>query len=257
MDNITLTVSSSLHLMMFDINKNGNTWQPCGFGSGCIVQYRERHFLLSVAHVTDIANASVCIETGQPAVNQTTPVYNVGAMCYFDEYKVAPPILEQGVKELEDLLKDPQGTVDATFCEIKEPITLLQPAMDFGDYQIGAGSKAFLVLDEAGRPEQNREYGFFGWVRQAVGEKTIAYQATLKLGLKYKKTDGRFHIFLAPDIINDADDYRGCSGAPILDDEGKLVGLVCKVHSGTKRVFAFSIDECRRLLDNALTMGML
>ena len=257
MDNISLIVSSSLQLLMFDINESDNTWTPLAFGSGCLVKYKERYFLLSVAHVTDIAEAYVCIETGQLSVGQTTPMQCVGGMCYFDEYKVAPHLVEQGVKELEDLLKDPQGTVDVTFCEIKKLEALLQPAMNFGAYQIEAGAKAYLILEQAGKPAFNKQYGFSGRVRQQVGGKIIAAVPVLKLGLKYKKTEGRFHIFLAPQIINDADDYRGCSGAPILDEEGMLVGLVCKVHTGTKRVFAFSIEECRRLLDNALALGML
>jgi hypothetical protein len=35
--------------------------EPQGFGSGCIIQYKERRFLLSVAHVTDIDGLATCI----------------------------------------------------------------------------------------------------------------------------------------------------------------------------------------------------
>jgi hypothetical protein len=65
-------------------------------------------------------------------------------------------------------------------------------------------------------------------------------------------TYGRFHLFKTPEEISDADDYRGCSGAPILDETGKLVGLAQSVIEGSNSIFAFSIYECKKLLDFAI-----
>ena len=56
-------------------------------------------------------------------------------------------------------------------------------------------------------------------------------------------------MFLAPEIIKDADDYRGCSGAPILDNEGKIVALAMAVKTNTKIVLGLSIPEVKRLLN--------
>ena len=56
-------------------------------------------------------------------------------------------------------------------------------------------------------------------------------------------------------IIEDGEDYAGCSGAPILDSQGKLVGLVSSVNPGSKSIFAFSISKCRELLAAAINSG--
>jgi CBS domain-containing protein len=45
-------------------------------------------------------------------------------------------------------------------------------------------------------------------------------------GLKYLRTEGDFHIFKLPFAHPGHDHFRGCSGAPVLSEGGKLVGLV-------------------------------
>ncbi len=248
MDIINLIAKSSLQLMMVKPGTN----VPTAFGSGCIVRYKERWFLLSVAHVTDIDGLATCIETNQQSVDLQTPVYSVGAMCYFDQYKIPKSKKIEEIKGLEDLLVNYNETLDITFCEIKENITLLQPEWDFGTYKIEKGEKVFLNLEEAGLPEIGKLYGLCGRVRQNLNGIQLQVQPTMKLDLQFKGTKGRFHYFIAPELITDVDDYRGCSGAPILDEDGKLVALTSSVMKNTKVIFGFSIEECKRLLDLAI-----
>lgn len=64
-------------------------------------------------------------------------------------------------------------------------------------------------------------------------------------------------MFLAPEIIQDKGDYEGCSGAPILDSQGRIVDLACAVHTKSKIIYGFSIQECKKLIDYALPTGVL
>lgn len=80
---------------------------------------------------------------------------------------------------------------------------------------------------------------------------------TLKHNLKFHRTTKHFHVFLAEEIITDAMNYKGCSGAPIIDSDGILVGLVSKIVVPSKLVYGFSIQECIKLLDIAMDTGML
>ena len=61
----------------------------------------------------------------------------------------------------------------------------------------------------------------------------------------------------APQIISDSEDYEGCSGAPILDSQCRIVALACAVHTGTRIIYGFPIQKCKELLDYALQTGML
>jgi hypothetical protein len=231
--------------------------EPQGFGSGCIVQYREKLFLLSVAHVTDYEGHSTCIITNQPPVNNTTPIYSVGSMCFFDEYKLSKDLKIEEIQSLDDLLKDFIETLDITFCEIKEHVDLIQPEIDFVDHKVEKSQKIILNFDYIQQPDKNKEYGFSGYIRQEVENSKIESIITLKIGLTFHRTKGRFHMFLADEIIKDKDDYRGCSGAPIIDEDGQLVALAASIVSNTKIVLGFSIDECKRLLDTAIETKLL
>lgn len=248
MDIINLIAKASIQV--FAVNSFNI---PKEFGSGCIVTYNEKHYLLSVAHVTNINGHAACIETGLEPLNNETPLYCVGSMCYFDSYKVTG--LEKG--KFEDLGFDFDETLDITFCELKDQVPLEQPEWDFGAYKIEKGEKAYLVLEEAGDPEKELLHGFCGRIRPDFKGNYIITEPTLKLDLTYQESFGKFHLFNTPDIIEDEKDFRGCSGAPVLDETGKLVGLVSSVFPNSKSVFVFSIKHCKHLLDVAIQTGMI
>ena len=65
MDILNLIAKASQHIIMC----RPSDMEPQRFGSGCIIQYKGRRFLLSVAHVTDIDDLATCIETGLPALD--------------------------------------------------------------------------------------------------------------------------------------------------------------------------------------------
>ena len=101
------------------------------------------------------------------------------------------------------------------------------------------------------------EYALLGRIHQKVSGKWLRGDYALKSELRYQGSRGFFHRFLTPKIIKDADDFRGCSGAPILDEEGRMVALACSVAVDTRLLYAFSIEECRRLIDIAIDAGQV
>lgn len=250
MDILNAIAKSSIHIIMVE----PGSILPKAFGSGCIVQYKERRFLVSVAHVTDLAGLQACVETNQPVVEGKTPLYCVGAMCYFDQYKTDLPVQ---IFSAEDLFKNFEETLEITFCEIKETIELLQPEWDFKLFKIDAGEKIILNLETAGDPDPTKLFGFCGRIRQDLKGNKLVMQPTMKLDLKYGGKKGRFHYYLAPELITDKEDYEGCSGAPILDQDGMLVGLASKIMTNTKVIYGFAIIECRNFIDLAIQTGML
>ncbi|GAA6765729.1 hypothetical protein AAFH68_16670 [Flavobacterium sp. CGRL1] len=80
---------------------------------------------------------------------------------------------------------------------------------------------------------------------------------TLKNNLKYQGSDKHFHRFLTPKIITSKEDYQGCSGAPIIDNEGKFVGLACKLKENTKLLYGFSAKQFMNLLQISIEKGLL
>ncbi|HEX8528897.1 MAG TPA: hypothetical protein VF646_02705, partial [Cytophagales bacterium] len=119
---VDVIVQSSVQVLV--VNKEG--LKPNRFGTGCILKYKDRFFLFTAAHVTDVHEASTCIVTNQPNANKQMALYSLGAMNYFDEYSTRNIMIEE-VRSLDELLKDFEGTVDVAFCELKEKVEIIQP----------------------------------------------------------------------------------------------------------------------------------
>ncbi|UOQ83272.1 hypothetical protein [Hymenobacter sp. 5414T-23] len=251
---VDLVATTTLHLVIVE----PGSIEPQGFGCGVLAVYRDRVFLLSVAHVTDLVGMQTAIETNQP-VEGGSKLYGMESMCYFHEYPVPETLSAGQAIDIEKLLAEPGQRMDITFGELKENVELLQPEWDFEAFRIEAGRKNMVYLDQIATTElsYDREYNFIGRVRQKIEGKELRSQVTSQFGMKYHGTEGLFHRFLVANIIWDADDYRGCSGAPIYDDLGNLVGLACMVRRNTKRLYAFPIEECIRLLDIAIATKMV
>src|SRR3546814_19908035 len=74
-------------------------------------------------------------------------------------------------------------------------------------------------------------------------------------GLRYERTEGGYHVFQLPVQHPGHDAFQGCSGAPILDMERRVVGLVCSgsipdntiscVRSEERRVGKECVSTCR------------
>ena len=235
-----LTVRSSIQIFQAD----KNFLKPVGFGTGCTVKYLGHTLLLSVSHVTNDDGLTTFLETNLPPENNTTPLKPIGGFFWYDIFKITGGM---DLTDFESLITTGER-IDVTFSKLTENFELKQPAMDFGFFKVEESDKLMLDLDYATTPDKDKTYSFYGKIRPEYQGIYLKMTPTLKNGLKFHKTNGYFHMFLAPQIITDKDDYRGCSGAPILDSEGRIVALACKVMANTKIVYGFSIQECMKLI---------
>lgn len=236
-----LIVKSSIQIYQAD----KDILKPEGFGSGFIAKYLDQTFLKSVSHVTNNDGLATFLETNLPTQDRTTPLKPIGGLIYYDLLKVTEGM---DLSNFENLIENNGERIDITFAKLKEQFELKQPAMDFGYFKVEEGDKVMLNLDNAAVPNKENIYGFYGKVRPNYEGPNLKMTPTLKNGLKFHRTNGYFHMFLAPKIIRDKDDYCGCSGAPILDSDGRIVALACKIVVNSKIVYGFSIQECMKLI---------
>lgn len=244
-----LTVRTSVQIFQAD----KNVLKPVGFGTGCIVKYLGHTFLLSVSHVTNNDGLTTFLETNLPPENKTTPLKPIGGFVWYDTLKVKNGM---DLTDFESLITNGER-IDVTFSKLIDSFELKQPSMDFGYFKVEESDKLMLDLEYATVPDKDKTYSFYGKIRSEYQGKYLKMTPTFKNGLKFHKTNGYFHRFLAPQIITDKDDYEGCSGAPILDSEGRIVALACKVATNTKIVYGFSIQECMKLIKLAIDTNQL
>lgn len=249
-----LAIRSSLQLVILDDNS-----APVSFGSGFIVLYNGRHFLLSVAHVTDTGPYKIAIELGLPTDERGVIFKPVGGFYHFDTFSIGAPEL---LLEVEDLFKNGER-LDVSFAELTIDFPLIQQEMDLGAFKVEEGGKAILEIENIVQPTKDKKYCFFGRVKHIPtgivkdNLPQIKMENTLKYGLDYLSSNKQFHRFIAREIINDSAEYQGCSGAPILDENGFVVAIACAVRPKSKIVYGFPIGWCLELVDQTMKIEAL
>lgn len=225
--------------------------KPEVFGSGCIAKYKNSFYLLSVFHVINYDELNLYMETNWPIDETGVPLIPVSGFVYFDLLKIAQTA---NGDELLNLIENGGERLDITFAKINKlpDPELLQPKIAIKNVTLDERPKLYLDLDYVSEPGKAETYGFYGKINHKYDGITLKMEPTLKDNLKYFSSSKSFHKFLAPDIITSETDYEGCSGAPILDSEGRLVALACKIAKGTKLIYGFSIQECIKLLEMAI-----
>jgi len=183
---LDLMVQQSVELLVV----KGENLEPISCGTGCIVKYREKFFVLTVAHVTDFEEASTCIVLNKKPENGHTPMYCAGTMNYFDEFNVKEEKLAE-IRGLDDLLSDFNETIDVSFCELKELFEIVQPEIDFGVHKVEKSLKMFIDLEnDTSTPSRDKFYGFSGNIRHDPTPSLLTRTITLKKDVKYHRTKG-------------------------------------------------------------------
>ena len=77
--------------------------------------------------------------------------------------------------------------------------------------------------------------------------------------MRYLESDGDYHLFELDHDHPGHQEYKGCSGAPILDNEGNLVALVAsgaedsETQVAKRMILGTSLQKFRRAFDVALS----
>ena len=80
---------------------------------------------------------------------------------------------------------------------------------------------------------------------------TVAYQTIVQTNLKYASSFGHYHVFQIQNDVLKSVDYKGCSGAPIVDEQGEVVSLVCKGFSdaGVTTIWGINLSAYKAAIE--------
>jgi len=69
------------------------------------------------------------------------------------------------------------------------------------------------------------------------------------LGLTFERSEGDFFVFKLPFPHPGHDSFHGCSGAPIIDSEARVIALLCGGNTQENTVYGISLKKMKAILD--------
>lgn len=184
---------------------------PDSVASGCIVCHEGKKFVLSVSHATGDGSGWAA-EVKFDSASRQTELYRFGETNFLAQASVDSDHVED---------------VDFSYSEVPSDFDSWFQIVDpNGDIQFETRRPEFLF--ERHEPDAAEMYGFSGQVRTQIhGSDQLVSEMVTYPGLRYDRTENGYHIFRLPVKHPGHDAFRGCSGAPIVDTNGRLVALVC------------------------------
>ena len=230
-------VKATQHIVMID----PVTKLPSSGGSGCLIIYHDRLFLISVQHVTDKVEKAACIDLGTDK-SDGSDLYSLGSMNFIKQFEFSE--FNASTPELIEL--DP---LDITYVEINGNIEVFQKEKKFDRYTITEDNKRLLYTELTDTPNKEERYSFFGRIRGKLKGSILEQQEKLILGIHYDRKIGYFERFILPETMIDPFGYKGTSGAPIISETGAVVAFVASGKRGTKYLYGFSAVNLKTFLD--------
>lgn len=208
---------------------------PQGIGSGAIVEYRQRRFLLTVAHVVKTNQSGWVMDTGPlPEVGPGHGTYTPFAFFYGGEGSRST-----GGNRM----------LDFCFAEISPDLK--------SHYQHRTPFKTkpkrlrhIFDASHFATPDTESVYGFAGEINPTTyAPGSYCVDMVAYAGLKYLRTENEMHVFKLPMKHPGHDEFRGCSGSPIVDMQKRVVALVSCGDEEQGLIYGVSLHYCTIYLD--------
>ncbi|MCH5152813.1 MAG: hypothetical protein J1F68_02485 [Clostridiales bacterium] len=214
-----MNITEKRILSSIPINSINNN-APLSNASGCFIDYRGHTFFLTVYHTVSNNNLTNGIVVDFDP-SKGVCLAQLTVFCPF----IRGNILTKEVDEVDFACREIDTMPPCQYFEVDSYGKIIRRT-----------PRIKLISDLTDLPSKNEEYGFAGYIYgnltgnplvnakfKYVWNQELGYYE----GLKYVCSKGDYHLFSLPNTRDyDADDFKGTSGAPILDSQGKLVALV-------------------------------
>ena len=234
-------LKSRIVLSSIPLRKLGANNLPIDSAMGCLVQYAGKVLVLTVEHATgDFGNWAIEVEY-VPQLGQTA-LYQIGQMNFLAKLTVNV----EGQPEIDFSRAE---TIDFSYAILKKPVTPLYQELDSDGTIKNSIPTITLETPFQSEPNVDLEYGFYGHTKAKYIGKLLTLAPRLEMGMKFLGEDGEFYVFQMQRTNTLANEYKGCSGAPILDSNGELVSLAAQVVPSLNQIYGVKIFKYRAVID--------
>lgn len=217
----------------FPLRKLNASNIPIGVASAGIIKYKGKIFLLSVQHAFKDGRWAV-EERYEPG--NGTKLRFVGNVNFLKRADLSRP--NQDFKDIDFVYKIIDGTYKSHFQEINQHGEIISEV-----------EREPITTNLNSAPDSLHLYGFSGNTEVQLKNGVLTGIYRTYLDLKYVGDNGDFHMFELPFAFPGNEYFKGCSGAPIVDNDGNLVSLVCGSPSGSNNIYGISLSKFKIALD--------
>lgn len=206
---------------------------PVGIASACLIDYQGRRFLLSVQHAVDMGAKDWIIDLGYDP-SKGTEFYRPRSFNYVMEMTRGTGVIRE---------------ID--FCYTEVPNDLISIYQHVTPRGISDERPRHVFETElTATPDPEQIFAFAGEVKPEYhGPSTVVTEMHVFPGLRYLRTEGEFHVFQLPVPHPGHQQFRGCSGAPIVDMNKSVVALVCDGDIPTNTIRGVSLARYKFAVD--------
>lgn len=238
------------HLMTSVSDVEDKNFEPIAFGSGFFVKYNNRLLFVTADH-------TLHLDDYEPGKGRTSQEYQISIFNNVDGKDLSTILTPVGgfhymeKYDVKNLDADYKGEpIDITACVMQE-YNLQKPFMTqkFKKENGETFQLPVIVLgtESFENPQSGKKCIVWGQVHTRLKGIQLQFDNVI-YEMDYVSTNADFHLFHADDIVTYAN-WGGLSGSPIIDEEGKCVGVLTTILEGTNSVWGISTKRLKMLLD--------
>jgi hypothetical protein len=214
--------------------------EPQGFASGCLIDYCGKRLLLSVEHATSQPGAWAIEMRFTPG--KGTELYQVGAMNFLQQLS---------------LTNFQRETIDLSYVIVQSDLTPVYQILNQNGTIETELPRRICGISFEEKPDRRLKYGFSGHTRFSREMHTLinpdlAFLFTVpktQMDLRYEGSEGHHLLFALPDAHPGHEHFKGCSGAPIIGEDGSIIGLVVGPWQKAELIEGISLASFRSAID--------
>lgn len=208
---------------------------PCSIGSGCLLDFKEHRLLITVFHVAE-KSSKWCAQVKFNEERQETEVLFLNEFSFIGDFSA-----------------DKKNIVDVEFSfhPVKPDFKCYFHNRNWCGETLEITERPVINASEISAPNKLTAYGFSGDIRPELipDQNSFITDHHIYHGLKYDRTENDLHYFKMPEEHPGHDFFKGCSGSPIIGEDGKVVSLVSGGSLKTNEIYGNNLSKCIRTLD--------
>lgn len=229
--------------------------KPIAWGSGFFINYKDKLFFITADHNihiedhkknerTGIENHLAVLNNVSDKITFSTMLSPIGGFYYMEKFDISKEDLNPQLVDVAISL------VDRT--KFQAPFFTDEDIRDGETKLVSPNEQKFEFLEEhLTEPRTADTYYVFGKIKPHFKGLFVHRENTFKNDLKYIDTYGDFMLLNTTQVIV-YEEWAGLSGSPVINQDGKCIGVLCSVNNGTKSVYVKPFSRIKPLLDTII-----